>query len=593
MKQLRSVMCVVALFVAMGVQGQDLKIHVDEKGRVGFANSQGNVVIECKYETAYPFSKGFAIVGKSDKYGIIDATGKVVLPLKYDKITPWNDLFLIKNGKDFGLAANNGEIVLKPEYSVITPTNCYGKALIGKGGKATPVDKKNVIRGAKCGIIDRYGKVLIPAEYKGLYEFSFDAKGIAPLGEGMAAACVNHSATDTLETDCNYLGFSKSELYPLNTPKALASNYGLMDGTGKMLIKESTYTYLMMPQNKMVRTYNFKISKKEKETIAGYYDLSTDKYMQVSTFTCAPDQHITWTHGDFVGDIAPVNSPTTWSFIDKSGKALRQGYTAIAHHPLVHLWIAKNSSNTLDVFDEDNNDIPGLSGYSDFNSPQQKDDREIYNVKKGDKWGAVNRSGETIIPFEYESVWQNVYDFVMVKKDGKFGAVTPNNDQLIPIDYCNIIFPTERYARNFWVQKADSMYYNYNIEKGQEASKGYKYALNFKDGVACVVPYGFTPKDDLLNQALLCEPNTDPATIKQIKPSEKVGFYGILINPNDEVLFSEPITSVYLDKAREAIKAKGGAPLTKMEMKNFLLEVTKTNRSYPLSDTLGEDEWNY
>ena len=33
-----------ALF-ALGLQAQDLKIHVDDKGRVGFADSKGNVVV--------------------------------------------------------------------------------------------------------------------------------------------------------------------------------------------------------------------------------------------------------------------------------------------------------------------------------------------------------------------------------------------------------------------------------------------------------------------------------------------------------------------------------------------------------------------
>lgn len=593
MIQLRKVMCVVALFVAIGAQGQNLKIHVDEKGRVGFADSQGNVVVECKYETAFPFSNGFAIVGKSDKYGIINATGEVVLPLKYEKITPWNDLYLIKSGKNLGLASKNGEIVLKPEYSMITPINCYGKALVGKGGKATPIDKKTVMRGAKYGIIDRNGTVLIPAEHKGLFEFSLNAQDTPPFGEGIAAACVNHFISDTLETDCSYLVFSKNDTWPIGGNKAFASNCGLMDGTGKEIIKEKIYYYLMKPQNNMVRTYNFKFSKKEKETIGGYYDLTNDKYIQVNSFTTPTDQHIIWTHGDFAGGMAPVSSSTTWSFVDKTGKVLRDGYKEIGHHPLSHLWIAKNSSNTLDVFDEDNNDIPVLSGYSEFNSPRQEGDKEIFNVKKGDKWGAITRSGQEVIPFEYETVWPNYYDFVMVKKDGKFGALTPNNEQLIPVEYSGVCLPTERNAKNIWVQKSDSLFYNYNVERAQETTKGYKYVNNFKDGITLVVPKGFTPKDDLLNKALFYAPNTASETILQLQPSKQIGYYGILINVNDEVLFSEPITSLYSDKAFDAIKAKGGIPLTKMEMKNLLLDVTKENRSYQLSETLGEDEWNY
>ena len=108
-----------ALF-ALGLQAQDLKIHVDDKGRVGFADSKGNVVIDCKYESAFPFSNGVAVVCKSGKYGMINTSGTVVLPLKYSSISKWNDLYLIKDGKKMGLANTTGSIVLKADYSMIS-----------------------------------------------------------------------------------------------------------------------------------------------------------------------------------------------------------------------------------------------------------------------------------------------------------------------------------------------------------------------------------------------------------------------------------------------------------------------------------------
>lgn len=111
--KLNKLLCLTIVFFATVVKAQDLKISVNEKGKVGFVDAQGNEVIKCQYEGAYPFENGYAIVSKSDKYGIIDATGKVVLSLKYDNISKWNDLYLIKNGKDLGLASTSGEIVLE------------------------------------------------------------------------------------------------------------------------------------------------------------------------------------------------------------------------------------------------------------------------------------------------------------------------------------------------------------------------------------------------------------------------------------------------------------------------------------------------
>jgi len=592
--KLRAFFSVLIFFITNGLQAQDLKIMVNEKGKVGFADSQGNEVIKCKYDGAYPFENGYAIVGKSDKYGIIDASGEIVLPLKYDKISKWNDLYLIKNGKDLGLASTSGEIVLKPDYTVITPTNCYGKALIAKGGKAAQMDKKTYMRDAKYGVIDSKGNILIPAEYKGLWEFSADGKDFPMCHEGYGPNYVPHYVNDTLVTDCSYLCYGKVGYFPLEG-KHLASG-GLMDGNGKILIKEGTYTFVMKPQNNMVRTYKTKVSKKSTEIASGYYDLSNEKAFNAANFTLAPNEIPNWTHGDFVGSIAPVNSPTVWSFIDKSGQVLRTGYTAIAHSPYTHIWVAKKESGIYDVFDEDNNDITALSGsFTDMGFPTQKGDKEIYNVLKDGKWGAVNRSGSVIVPFgEYDGIGFNNYDFMVVKKDKKFGMINANGEKVVPLEYEDIAIATERNAKEFWVKKADSLFYHYNINKAQESAKGYKYVTNYKDGIALVTPYGFTPADNLINKCLFFTPYTPLATISALKPSEKVGHYGILIDENDNVLFDQAMTvGIYQDRVRAYMKAHGNKALTKTETKNLLLEITNENRSYPIDEEISEDEWNY
>ena len=96
------------------IQAQDLKIQVNKKGKVGFVDTNGNEVIKCEYESAYPFKNGVSIVCKSGKYGIINQTGEEVLPLKYSQISSWNNnLYLIKAGKKMGLASLTGEIILE------------------------------------------------------------------------------------------------------------------------------------------------------------------------------------------------------------------------------------------------------------------------------------------------------------------------------------------------------------------------------------------------------------------------------------------------------------------------------------------------
>lgn len=45
-------MFVAAAFLAVSVQAQDLKISLNKKGKVGFVDSQGNVVVKCIYDSA-------------------------------------------------------------------------------------------------------------------------------------------------------------------------------------------------------------------------------------------------------------------------------------------------------------------------------------------------------------------------------------------------------------------------------------------------------------------------------------------------------------------------------------------------------------
>ena len=132
--------CVAALLFATSGVAQDLKIKVNEKGKVGFVDKSGNEVVKCMYESAMPFKGNVAVVTKGGKSGFIDKTGNVVLPLKYEKISSWGKgMYMIESGKQKGLADKEGNVVLDAKYSQISKPNCYGKALITLGGKSTSI----------------------------------------------------------------------------------------------------------------------------------------------------------------------------------------------------------------------------------------------------------------------------------------------------------------------------------------------------------------------------------------------------------------------------------------------------------------------
>lgn len=564
------------------IQAQELKTFVDKKGKIGYLDASGNEVIKSQYDGAYPFSNGVAIVTKAGKMGMIDTTGKVVLPISYTQISPWNnDLYLIKNGKGMGLADLTGKIVLPAKYSLVTPANCYGKALIALGGKVTTNDdKKQYLAKAKYGIINEKGDVLVTPTYPGLYEFACEGQGTTPYYEGKRLIYSYHCLRDTLVTDCEYLGFSKDGL---KTDKS-----GIMDGNGKEIMKQGLYDVSMMPKGNMVRYYNLK----KKETVCGYHNLETSKGFVATILKGAIGEIKNWSHGDFTGDVAPVNG-TIWTFIDKTGNVIRSGYSSLIHCQELGLWAARNESGKWEVFNEQNENIDAISGHESIAFPEMKGDKEIFIVKKDGKYGAITITGKIVIPFEYEEAMGNRYDYVAVKKEGKWGMVTAENKQVIEPKYYTILLPSQRDCNDFWVMKSDSLYYHFNTTRNHLSSNGFRTVNNFKDGVAYVAPKNISVPDILVNKAQLFSQNSSNTKITDVSTADHIKSFGYLYNTNDEMVFEDPVTPLYIDEVRKKVIENGTKPMNASERKKILLDVTKQNRSYGLKETLSEQEWDY
>lgn len=117
--------------------------------------------------------------------------------------------------------------------------------------------------------------------------------------------------------------------------------------------------------------------------------------------------------------------------------------------------------------------------------------------------------------------------------------------------------------------------------------------MNFKNGIALVVPKGLKVEDTQVNRAQIFAPNTAKATIDAYDMSQAKGVFGYLIDTNDNVLFDLPVSTSYMDTVVKVFKEKGNRNLSENEKKIIILDVTKENRSYDLNSTLSEDEWNY
>ena len=67
---------ILALGSTLFASGQDLIPVANEKGEWGYADSNGKIVVKCKYSQANSYINGVAIVKDDDKYGFLDSNGK-------------------------------------------------------------------------------------------------------------------------------------------------------------------------------------------------------------------------------------------------------------------------------------------------------------------------------------------------------------------------------------------------------------------------------------------------------------------------------------------------------------------------------------
>ena len=122
-------------------------------GKWGYLNAEDKIIVNPSYDFAGDFDRGFAIVSKNKKFGLIDKTGALRLSLHYDSILKKADkLFLFLSGKT-GLATLEGKILVEARYNYLRDLP-NSQLLVG-------LDKK-------FGIISSDGLSIVPIIYSSL-----------------------------------------------------------------------------------------------------------------------------------------------------------------------------------------------------------------------------------------------------------------------------------------------------------------------------------------------------------------------------------------------------------------------------------------
>jgi hypothetical protein len=132
---------------------------VKVKGKDGFIDRDGKIVIEPTFEKAYPFTDGLAAVEKQGRWGFIDTTGRVVIEPQFVMVGLFSDgLASFKKTRcsdPWGYIDKRGEWVILPRFKY---ANDFSEGLAGVS-----------LREEGWGFIDRSGREVIPAKFSWVY----------------------------------------------------------------------------------------------------------------------------------------------------------------------------------------------------------------------------------------------------------------------------------------------------------------------------------------------------------------------------------------------------------------------------------------
>ena len=104
-----------AALLCISAGAQDLTPKQNMRGKWGYVDSKGTMLIKAKYDMAEEFAAdGLAKVKKDGKWGFINKAGKEVIRLRYDEVGYFSDgLSYVKNEGKWGIINREGKVLVK------------------------------------------------------------------------------------------------------------------------------------------------------------------------------------------------------------------------------------------------------------------------------------------------------------------------------------------------------------------------------------------------------------------------------------------------------------------------------------------------
>ena len=193
-------------------------------GKCGYLNDEGELVIEPRFDAAYDFTEGLALVSIDNMQGVIDAQGRMLVGPKFtgSLVTGFRQgLATVAYEYKWGVIDRKGNWVVEPKYEyVIGPFDDRGLArmLVNYGKSAVVFNKRGEIQ--TCEPADELNEEL----YKG--------------GQGFFSACfLKGGGLEVTSVEFDQAFYFHDRELGLHCAKANNELYGLLNEKGEWAVE--------------------------------------------------------------------------------------------------------------------------------------------------------------------------------------------------------------------------------------------------------------------------------------------------------------------------------------------------------------------
>ncbi len=338
----------------------------------------------------------------------------------------------IERGGLFGFKREDGTVFVEPKYKFVDKFNGgYCKVLLDYN---------------RCGLIDREGRVIVPAEYD---DINYPSDGMILVQQGDLYGYYDTAGEKVIDFQYRAAsGFSEGLAVVLIDFDSFSMGYGYIDKSNTLKIAaEYEYAYPFEEGYAIVKQYDrfgmidhngntvFTIKYLELtpmhegcflavDSYSGKIAIYNNKFKQASDFIY--DKAIYYNDGVFV-----MERGGEMVMVDRSGKERYGSCDNTSGFFDGYAWIERGGK--YGIIDKRGREVlPIEYDNSGFRSMEYRYSEGLFMVEKGGKFGFIDERGDIVIPLEYEDAQHCTEGLIPLKRDGLWGLVDVEGKTILP-----------------------------------------------------------------------------------------------------------------------------------------------------------------